>query len=67
MEIIKVDNENASEIIEKREPIGKFYTISKNNNGKCYVGIDNYHGDAWTEDFKSLASCKRWLIGSGEI
>jgi len=63
--VIKVDDQKASEIIEQREPRGKFYTISEVDGKKIYVGIDNYSGDAWTEDFKSLGSCKRWL-GGGE-
>lgn len=61
-EIKKVTNNEASEIIETREPKGLFYTIE---NGS-YVGIDNSDGDAWTEEFKSLSPCKRWLLGKFE-
>jgi hypothetical protein len=60
--IIKIDKKKASEIIETRIPQGKFYHISEYNGIKIYVGIDNHSGDAWTEDFKSLSSCKKWLI-----
>jgi len=56
--ITKVNTEKSTEIIEKREILGLFYTIEND----IYVGIDNSSGDAWTEDFKSLASCKRWLL-----
>lgn len=63
MEIEKVTPEEASRIIETRLPSGLFYTIEKSKNGKkIYVGIDNSTKDAWTEDFKSLSSCKRWLL-----
>jgi predicted transcriptional regulator of viral defense system len=57
MDIIKVTPEEANEIIETRERKGLFYCIEKGT----YVGIDNSTGDAWTEDFKSLSACKRWL------
>jgi hypothetical protein len=58
MTIKKVVIEEAERIIETREPLGLFYCIE---NGR-YVGIDNQYGDAWTEDFKSLGACKRWLL-----
>ncbi|MDD2401676.1 MAG: hypothetical protein PHD60_05630 [Clostridia bacterium] len=57
MDIQKVNLTKAIEIIETREPLGKFYIIEND----VYVGIDNTKGDAWTEEFKSLAACKRWL------
>lgn len=41
-EVKKVSTEEASEIIETREPRGLFYTIEV---GK-YIGIDNSYGDA---------------------
>jgi DNA uptake protein ComE-like DNA-binding protein len=56
-DIKKVTLAEASAIIESRKPKGMFYTIE---NG-LYIGIDNRTGDAWTEEFKSLSSCKRWL------
>ena len=60
--IKKVSNGEAEKIIESRELLGIFYTIEKRQDGKnIYVGIDNCHGEAWTEDFKNLSSCKRWL------
>ena len=59
--IKKISSEEVSKIIEIRVPLGLFYTIGKVGDKKVYVGIDNRTGDAWTEDFKSLASCKRWL------
>ena len=62
LEIKKVTSEEADEIIEKRVPKGLFYTISSVEDRKVYVGIDNSTGDAWTEDFKSLGACKRYLL-----
>ena len=63
-DIKKVTQEEASDIIESRKPLGLFYCIEKSkDNRNIYVGIDNRSGDAWTEDFKSLSTCKRWLIG----
>ena len=60
--ITKITPDEATAIIETREPRGLFYAIEKTGEGKkVYVGIDNQYGDAWTEDFKSLGACKRWL------
>ncbi len=56
--ITKIDTKKATEIIETRKPLGMFYLIEDSR----YVGIDNRSGDAWTEDFKSLSTCKRWLL-----
>lgn len=62
MEIKKVTSEEALAIIEMREPLGLFYTVDQTGTGeKVYVGIDNQSGDAWTEDFRTLGACKRWL------
>jgi len=36
--------------------------LDKNEGKKIYIGIDNTHGDMWVEEFKSLATCKRWLV-----
>lgn len=60
--IKKIINEEASKIIDDRNPKGKFYTIEKTQENKImYVGIDNTTGDAWTEEFESLNECKTWL------
>lgn len=56
MEII--NKKIASKIIETRKPLGIFYY----NDGDKYIGIDNRTADAWTEEFRSLWSCKKWLI-----
>jgi len=61
-DIKKITSEEADKIIETREPRGLFYTISQVEGKRVYVGIDNRDGDAWTEDFKSLGACKRWLM-----
>lgn len=63
-EIKKITQEEATKIIDERKPLGLFYLIEKSPvKGNIYVGIDNTTGDAWTEDFKSLGTCKRWLQG----
>jgi hypothetical protein len=64
-DIKKVSVEEAENIIETREPIGLFYCIEKSiHTGKnVYIGIDNSYGDAWTEEFHSLVSCKKYLEG----
>lgn len=58
-EIKKLTKEQASEVIETRTPTGRFYT----KEGELYIGIDNSAGDAWTEEFKTKASCFKWLEG----
>ena len=63
MQIQKATSEEATKIIETRQPLGLFYTIDKQGDKRIYVGIDNQDGNAWTEDFKSLSSCKNWLTG----
>lgn len=63
-EVKKVSLDKAGKIIGTRKPLGRFYTIDNSIRlGKCYIGIDNSHGDAWTEEFTNLRSCKRWLTG----
>jgi hypothetical protein len=53
----KVSKQEASDIIENRVPLGLFYTIDDG----VYIGIDNRTGHSWTEEFKSLEKCKKWL------
>ena len=55
-----INSKEAKEIIENREPIGKFIIEYV---GNIYTGIDNSNGDAWTEDFKSFNNCIDWLKG----
>ena len=57
--IKRITKEQASEIIETRTQTGRFYT----KEGDLYIGIDNSTGDAWTEEFKTKASCFKWLDG----
>jgi len=54
----KVTLEALRQIIQTREPHGLFYA---KEGRRLYVGVDNSTGDAWTEDFRSLRHCKRWL------
>lgn len=56
-EIKMITKEEASAIIDTREPRGLFYTME---NG-MFVGIDNETGDAWTEEFKTEKECISWL------
>jgi hypothetical protein len=58
-DIVKVTVEALREIIETRQPLGWYYA---REGRRCYVGVDNSTGDAWTEDFRSLRHCKRWLL-----
>jgi len=55
--IRKITPEQADSIIETRKPLGLFYV--RKSGG--YVGIDNSNGQAWTEEFRNLQKCKRWL------
>jgi len=58
-DIEKVTPEALREIIQTREPLGWFYA---REGRRLYVGVDNSSGDAWTEEFRSLRHCKRWLL-----
>ena len=58
--IKKIDAGTAAQIIETRKPLGLFWHVGESGT---FVGIDNRRGDAWTEEFQKLASCKRWLRG----
>lgn len=40
-------------------PIGAYYFKDRN----VWIAIDNNTGEAWTEEFTNLRSCKRWLRG----
>jgi hypothetical protein len=61
LDIQKVTPEMADKIITTRQPRGLFYTVEEVAGERVYVGIHNEDGSAWTEDFKSLTACKRWL------
>ena len=60
-EVTKISADEAIKIIVTREPRGLFYIIDKET--RSCVGIDNSDGSTWTEEFKSLGACKRWLWG----
>jgi len=53
----EISQEEASSIIETREPQGLFYL----KDGNVYVGIDNRTHDAWTEEFPTKEQCLQWL------
>jgi hypothetical protein len=54
----KVTPEALWGIISTREPIGQFYA---KEGRRCWVGVDNGTGDAWTEEFRTKRQCLRWL------
>ncbi|WP_028306887.1 hypothetical protein [Desulfitibacter alkalitolerans] len=58
-DIKKITSKEASQIIDTRKPLGKFYLIDKG----IYVGIDNSSGDAWTEEFDSFEAMVKWQHG----
>lgn len=55
--IEKITTEQADAMIDTRKPLGLFYVLKDG----VYIGIDNSHGHAWTEEFLNLCQCKRWL------
>lgn len=70
--IYEINKQQASELLNSVEinhcldykPLGLFYEISTlKDETTCYVGIDNYDGNAWIEEFKSLDECISWLSG----
>lgn len=63
MDINLITKEEASLIIETRQPIGLFYEV----DGDLYIGIDNSTGDAWVEEFKTKEECLAWLKGEEHI
>ena len=58
----EVSGKELESIIDRREPAGRFYC----KEGRKWVAVDNEYGDAWTEDFPSLAAAMAWLVGDGE-
>ena len=54
----RITHDQASEVIESRQPLGLFYYSDKNG---VWIGIDNSTGDAWTEEFKKRRKCLAWL------
>ena len=59
----EVTAEMALQIVEEREPRGSFWQRGENG---MYVGIDNTTGNAWVEEFQTLAECERWLKGDDD-
>lgn len=59
-----VSQKKALQIINTRKPLGIFYTTEPNGT---FTGIDNSTGEAWTEEFKDLNVCKKWLNGEIEL
>ncbi|MFA6282450.1 MAG: hypothetical protein WCY05_08145 [Candidatus Omnitrophota bacterium] len=61
LEITKVTEEQAQKIMLERVPLGLFYCPIKIDGERAYIGIDNACGESWSEAFKTLRACKRWL------
>ena len=59
---IIISNEEASKIIDTREPLGLFLIDGKDTLTGKYVAIDNTTGDAWTEEFLTEEEAINWLI-----
>ena len=57
-DVKRVSVEEIRQIIQSYQPRGLFYC---KESRRCYVGVDNTTGDAWTEDFLTKRECKRWL------
>ncbi len=49
--------ERANKMSFRYTPVGLFWFKDR---GK-YVGVDNRHMDAWTEEFSSKNGCLQWL------
>ena len=50
-------------LIEKRKPLGKFFL----KENRIYIGIDNTRGEAFTEEFQSIAALKLWFDGGSHV
>jgi len=55
----KVNDIEASGIIDTRQPLGKFIHIYPSG---LTAAIDNEDGNAWTEDFTTRARAVTWLF-----
>lgn len=62
-EIEEITPNEAKDIIDNREPLGKFLILE---DGK-WVAIDNSNGDAWTEEFDSKQEAINYLNGDDSI
>ena len=57
-----ISSELADQIIDEHQPEGLFYL----QKGEIFIGIDNSTGDAWVEEFGSIAEVVSWLNGEFE-
>lgn len=66
-EIKKITNYEASKIIRRGRPAGRFYAVTTGNGigkettGKTFIGIDNDDGEAFTEEFEYEEEVLAWL------
>jgi hypothetical protein len=57
--IILASEKEMSDIIKNRKPLGLFFRHDSETS--LYIGVDNSHGDAFTEEFEKLEDCIDWL------
>lgn len=58
MKIETITVNRAEQIIETRLPLGLFMCYEN----QIVIGIDNSTGNAWTEEFKTVALAIEWLF-----
>lgn len=51
-------------VIESREPRGRFYAYDKDTG--MYIGVDNSTGNAWVGEFGTKEYCLFWLAGRSQ-
>jgi hypothetical protein len=54
----QVTSDELKQIVETREPKGCYWAIDSDGR---FVGVDNTHGHAFTEDFDNIGDCIAWL------
>ena len=59
MNIECIGRKEALKVIDTRKPLGLFVLHDLCND--CYSAIDNSTGDAWVEDFDTMAEAIAWL------
>ena len=55
----KVTPQYADDVTRTHLPIGRFWYRA----GNLYVGIDNQHGEALTDEFSSFEDMEKWFHG----
>ena len=55
----KVTPQYGENVVQTHLPIGRFWYRA----GNLYVGIDNQHGEALTDEFSSFEDMEKWFHG----